>query len=150
MKFKYLAALVALLPLITFAAVSAQPQPPPQNYLEYDNAQWHFSIFIPADLTAAVTDDRGGTIIQFLDPRGNEQFQIAAWPYKDLTIHADGFQLRTPAENGDQGDELGTVGVVNDDLLEFLFKKNGITYDLQAMQEYATSTLDILKSWQFI
>lgn len=36
------------------------------------------------------------------------------------------------------------------DLAEFLFHRNGVTYVVQSLPEDATSTLDILKSWQFI
>jgi hypothetical protein len=52
--------------------------------------------------------------------------------------------------DNDQPDQLGTVHVVQDDVFEILFTKNGITYVVQTLPDNATSTLDIFKSWQFI
>jgi hypothetical protein len=78
------------------------------------------------------------------------QFQVWASPYKDLIVHGNSLELQTPSTDCDQPDELNTVRVVQDDTFHFVFGKNGITYDVQSLPEDATSTLDILKSWQFI
>jgi hypothetical protein len=128
------------------------PLPPtaPQSYREYQNARWHFSVFIPDDVVADEYDARGGQTIQFIDPQGNNQFQVSAWPYKDLTVHRDGIELATPSADNDQPEQLGTINVVQDDMFEFLFSKNGIRYVVQSVPNNATSTLDILKSWKFI
>jgi hypothetical protein len=60
MKFKYVAALVAIIPLITFAAVSAQPTAPVNAFdgARYTNGQWHFSIIIPADWIFSLSGTR--------------------------------------------------------------------------------------------
>jgi hypothetical protein len=157
MNSRSLSPLLALLPIIAFAivvgahtsSVSAAPTPP-QNFREYDNAQWHFSMFVPNDFTAEVSNESGGVTIQFIDAKGNVPFQVSAWPYQDLVVHADGLQLQPASVDNDQPDELDTVHVYQDGLFEISFVKNGIAYNVQALPDKATSTLDILKSWQFI
>ena len=145
-------AFVALIALASTMSASAAPASSnaSQSYSEYQNARWHFSIFIPDDYTAEAYDARGGETIQFVDSEDNWQFQVSAWPYSDLTIHSDRLQLDPPSDANDQPDELGIVHVVQDDLFEILFSKSSITYVVQTLPENATSTIEILKSWQFI
>lgn len=59
-------------------------------------------------------------------------------------------QLQPASFDADQSSELGTVLAFQDDLFEITFVKNGISYNVQTLPENATSTLDILKSWEFI
>jgi hypothetical protein len=147
--------LLAIIILMIVASVtttaSAAPAPnPSQHYVEYRNAVWHFSLFVPDDWEATNYAQPGGTTIQFTDATGDEQFQISAWPYKDLVVHTDGFRVQPPSSDGDVPDELGTVHVFHTDLFEITFVKNGMSYNVQAFPDHATSTLSILKSWQFI
>jgi hypothetical protein len=44
----------------------------------------------------------------------------------------------------------GMVHVFHDHLFEITFAKNGMSYLVQSLSKNATSTLDILKSWEFI
>ena len=104
-----------------------------KNFREYQNAQWHFTMFIPNDFTAQVSDESGGVTIQFTDAHGNVSFQVSAWPYQELVVHADGLQLLPPSNNDDQPDELDTVHVYQDGLFEVSFAKNGIAYNVQAL-----------------
>ncbi len=130
------------------AASSAPAATPPQQYAEYRNDQWHFSIDVPSNLTAVSTGDRTGATIQFTDPQGNEPFQITAVPYSDLDV---ALGEEAPAANaGDQPSTLNIVHVFHADLFEVTFQKNGVSYLVQAVDADETSTLDILKSWQFI
>jgi hypothetical protein len=131
-------------------ATSETPATSPQQYSEYRNDQWHFSVFVPSNITAEATDQPGGQTIQFIDASGNELFQVSAWPYQDLVVHADGMHPQAPSQDADQPDELDTVHVYEGDLLTLTFIKNGVLYNVQATAQDATSTLDILKSWQFI
>jgi hypothetical protein len=129
-------------------ATSETPATPARQYSEYRNDQWHFSIAVPSNLTAQSSENEGGATIQFMDPRGDELFQVSAWPYQDLDI---ALGEEAPAGSaGDQSDSLAIVHVLHNDLLEIAFDKNGISYLVQATNGDATSTLDILKSWQFI
>jgi hypothetical protein len=130
------------------ASVSTTEATSATSYAEYRNTEWHFSLDIPSNITAEKTDDRSGTTIQFLEPTGNTLFQVSAWPYQDLDVALG--EEGTPGSNSDQGDTLGIVHVFHDDMFEITFVKNGISYNVQAVPENATSTLDILKSWQFI
>lgn len=135
---------------IRATAPSPSPAAAPTAYAEYRDDRWHFSIFVPSDTIYETTDARGGETIQFLGQDGRFLFQVSAWPYRDLVVHADGFDLQVPADFDDQSNELDTIHYVQDDLAEFLFHRNGVTYVVQSLPEDATSTLDILKSWQFI
>ena len=147
MKLNSLTVFLALIPLVAFAAaVSNVQQPPsvsatsPQQYSEYRNDQWHFSIFIPSNFTAERTDVRGGATIQFIDAAGNEQFQVSAWPYKDLDV---ALGEEAPAGTAsDQPDTLAIVHAFRNDLFEITFVKNGISYLVQSLPENATSTLE--------
>ncbi len=147
MKFKYLALLVALLPLITFAVVNAQPQLPDTSSdgARYTNTQWHFSLVVPADWHASAFDAPGNETIQFLDAAGNYQFQVGAWRlYEDLDVALG--EEGAPGASANQGDTLGIVHVFHNDIFEVTFVKNGISYVVQSLPENATSTLDILRS----
>src|ERR1700681_122166 len=64
----------------------------PQHYQEYRNDRWHFSVFIPDSWKVAAADVPGGQTLTFLDPAGKDQFEISAWPYADLDIHATRLQ----------------------------------------------------------
>ncbi len=89
MKFKYVVVLVAILPLITFAVVNAQPRPPAasQDGVCYENAQWHVSLVVPTGWHATAFDSTGNETIQFVDIAGKEQFQVGVWgPYQDLDV----------------------------------------------------------------
>jgi hypothetical protein len=143
---------------ITLSVAAAEQPPAPalatpsatsaQQYSEYRNDQWHFSIAVPSNLTAQATDDQGGVTIQFIDAQGNDQFQVSARPYQDLDV---ALGEEAPAGTAsDQPDTLSIVHVFRNDLFEITFVKNGISYLVQSLPENATSTLDILKSWQFI
>lgn len=155
MKFKNFLPLVALVTFVGFAfAISPPPSQAsadsraPQSYSEYQNTRWHFSVFIPDDVVASEYDQRGGVTIQFNDPQGNELFQVSVWPYRDLDV---ALGEETPAGSAsDQPDELGIVHAFHDDMFELAFVKNGVGYVVQSPPDNATSTLDILKSWQFI
>jgi hypothetical protein len=159
MKLKSLAPLLALIPLIAFAAAHAQLSPAataatslqsatPQTYSRYSNDQFHFSIIVPSKLTAESSNNQGGVTIQFIDPQGNYQFQVSAWPYQDLDIALGEEGAASTA--GDQPSTLAVVHIYRNDLVEITFVKNGISYNVQTLPERATSTLDILKSWEFI
>ena len=73
---------------------------------------------------------------------------LSAEPYTDLDV-----ALGKEAQAGnisDRPDTLGIVHVFRNDLFEITFVKNGISYVVQGLPESATSTLDVLKSWEFI
>lgn len=65
-------------------------------------------------------------------------------------MHASGFNPQPASGDSDQPDQPDVVRVVQGDITDFLFEKNGIAYSVETLPENATSTLDILKSWQFI
>jgi hypothetical protein len=105
-------------------------------------------IFIPDEVVANEYDQRSGQTIQFAGPRGNNQFQVSAWPYQDLDVALGD---EAPAgKSFDQPDTLGVVRVFHDDMFEITFVKNGISYLVQTLPDNTASTLDILKSWEFI
>jgi hypothetical protein len=79
------------------------------QYVLYRNDQWHFAHEAPSNVTSEATDIPGGVRVQFMDADGYELFQVPAWHYLDLVVHADGLQLRSPPSDADQGDELDTV-----------------------------------------
>lgn len=160
MKSHSLAPLLALFPIVVLAFVvgahASQVAATPSahgTYREYRNARWHFSVFIPDDVVANEYDARGGQTIQFIDAQGSEQLQVSVWRYQDLIVHSDGVRPLSPSPAADQPEELGTVHTYQNDLndlFEVTFVKNGISYLVQTLPENETSTLDILKSWQFI
>jgi hypothetical protein len=155
MKLHRLVPLIAVVTTIAFtlaigaraSQASAAPTAP-QNYREYQNTRWHFSVFIPNDLIPDENDQRSGQTIQFIDRQGNNQFQVSAWPYQDLDVALG--EEAAAGNSSDQPDTLAIVHVFHDDMFEITFVKNGISYLVQSVPDDATSTLDILKTWQFI
>jgi hypothetical protein len=161
-KLKSLAPLLALIPLIAFAATQAQPpaaadtsatspqSATPQTYSEYRNARWHFSIVVPSNLTVGTYETPGGLgqTMQFSDATADDLFQITAEPYTDLDVALG--EEATAGNTSDQPSTLGIVHAFRNDLFEITFVKNGISYVVQTLPERATSTLDILKTWEFI
>jgi hypothetical protein len=85
-----------------------------------------------------------------MDSESNELFEVSAWRYQDLVVHADGLQLQPASTDADQGDQLDTVHYFDDGTFQVAFEKNGIGYVVQTSDFNATTTLDILKSWHFI
>jgi hypothetical protein len=173
MKLRSLAPLLALIPVVAFAAVVGQTQPPiaaaeagpmqgadspasvptntatsPTSYAEYRNAEWRFLLDVPDDWSADSYPERGGVTVQFNDVSGAYQFEVSAWPYSDLDI---ALGEEAPAGTAaDEPDTLGIVRVYRDDMFEMTFVKNGISYNVRTLPEDGTTTLNILKSWQFI
>jgi hypothetical protein len=97
------------------------------------------------------TYDRPGAVgqtLQFTDATADNLFQITAEPYTDLDVALGEEGAASTA--ADQPDTLGIVHVFRNDMFEITFVKNGISYVVQTLPENATSTLDILKSWEFI
>ena len=128
---------------------SASTATSPTQYALYRNTQWHFALEAPSTVTASGPyDNDGGQTIQFLAPDGNELFQVSAWPYHDFDV---ALGEEAPAGSAqDEPDTLGIVHVYHGDMFEMTFVKDGISYVVQSLPEYATTTLDILKSWHFI
>jgi hypothetical protein len=122
----------------------------PTQYAQYRNAQWHFSIAVPSNLTVGTYDRPGhvGQTMQFTDAAASNLFEITVEPYADFDVSLG--EEATAGSAGDQPSTLGIVHVFHDDLFEVTFVKNGISYVVQALPENATSTLEILKSWEFI
>lgn len=139
-KLKSLVPLLALIPLIAVAATHAQPpaaaDPAPalqsatsQTYSEYRNDRWHFAIVVPSNFTVDTYDRPGdvGQTMQFTDATAENLFQITAEPYIDLDV---ALAAEAPAGSAsDQPDTLGIIHVFRNDLLEFTFVKNGISYN---------------------
>jgi len=161
-KLKSLAPLLVLVPLIAVAATHAQPpaagdasatslqSATSQTYSEYRNDRWHFAIVVPSNFTVGNYDRPGdvGQTMQFTDATADNLFQITAEPYTDLDVVLG---AEAPAGSAsDQPDTLGIVHVFRNDLFEITFVKDGISYVVQTLPENATSTLDILTSWEFI
>jgi hypothetical protein len=97
------------------------------------------------------TYDRAGDVgqtLQFTDATADNLFKVTAEPYTDLDL---ALGAEAPAGSAsDQPDTLGIVHLFRNDLLEFTFVKNAVSYVVQTLPENATSTLDILTSWEFI
>lgn len=119
------------------------------GYAEYRNDRWHFSLLVPADMTAVVHDQLGdGQTIMFADAPGDKEFQISAWPYThlDLTLDREGEASATH----DQPDHLEIVDVMRDDTFKVLFVKNGVRYVVITLPEQEPWLREIFKTWQFI
>lgn len=118
------------------------------GYSQYDNAEWHYSLFVPADMIATAHDRReGGQTVEFRDPSGEREFTISAAPYTqfDLVQRRD----RTPSTMWEQSDQLEIADVVRDDVFTVLFQKNGIRYVVIEMPEDEAWVTDMLATWRF-
>jgi hypothetical protein len=136
--------------LTSATSPAEQPATSPNQYAQYRNDQWHFSIAVPSNLTVGTYDRPGniGQTIQFSDASASNLLQITAEPYADLDVALG--EEGAASNNSDQPDTLGIVHVYHDDLLEITFVKNGIAYVVQSLPENATFTLEILRTWHFI
>ena len=83
--------------------------------------------------------------VQFMQPDGNEIFQVSGWMYKGLDLALG--EGVAAGNAGDQPIKLRIVHAYDGDLFRLAFVKNGIGYSVQTVKMNATSTLDILKSW---
>lgn len=73
-----LIAIVALGIGWTVSASSAVPE----EYANYRNDRWHYSLAIPADMTKTEFErEGGGHTVQFMDATGDKELMISAWPY---------------------------------------------------------------------
>jgi hypothetical protein len=90
----------------------------------------------------------GGETLQFLDERGEYEFEISAWPYTalDVALGEEG----APGTHTDQPESLGVVNLIRADTLHVSFHKNGVAYIITALPDYEEQLkADILPSWQF-
>ncbi len=115
---------------------------------QYHDTEWHFSLNAPSNTSVETMDIPGGVSIDFTTPDGNELFMVSAWRHQDLDVGLG--EEGAPSNTSDQPDTLGIVHAYDGDLFRLAFVKNGIAYTVQTTEFNATSTLDILKSWQFI
>ena len=125
----------------------ASDEPATSEYAEYRNDRWHFSLAVPADLTATVHDHPGGQTILFIDPIGEFKFRVFTWPYSQLDLTLG--RIGEPSNTADQPDHLEIVDVIRDDMFTVLFQKNGIRYVVSALPDHEAWLTDILTTWQF-
>jgi hypothetical protein len=90
----------------------------------------------------------GGEVFQFLDAKGDFQFQVTAMPYSQLDVVLD--RTGDPSNASDQPDHLEIVDVVRDDTFTVLFYKKGIRYAVVTMPELEPRLTDILTTWRFL
>jgi hypothetical protein len=72
-----------------------EPATSPNQYAQYRNDQWHFSIVVPRNLAVTTYDSprHVGQTIQFSDASTSNLFQITAEPYADFDV-----TLETPPQ----------------------------------------------------
>jgi hypothetical protein len=119
------------------------------EYAEYRNDRWHYSLAVPADMTATEFErEGGGQTVQFMDATGDKELIISAWPYTqlDLTLAREG----TPSTNADQPDHLEIVNVIRDGVFKVVFTKNGTLYVVTTLLDDEGWLTDLLTSWRFI
>ena len=82
-----------------------------------------------------------------MDPSGDHELIISAWPYTqlDLTLGEEG----SPSSASDQSDHLEIVDVLRDDTFTVLFQKNGIQYGVITLPKDEAWLTEILKTWEF-
>ncbi len=79
-----------------------------QDYAEYTNDRWHYSLAIPADMTASEHErEGGGHTVQFVDAAGDKELIISAWPYEQLDVTLG--RVGEPSTIADQPDHLEIV-----------------------------------------
>jgi hypothetical protein len=139
-------ALVAALGIAWTAAANATA---PQQLINYQNEDWHFSINIPAELTVLNKETQGDAeIIQLSDPKADHSIQIMAMPYRqmDVALGEEG----VPSDASDQSNTLGVVNVFRDGAYSVAFHHNGIAYTITTTTDDETWLLPILQSWWFL
>ena len=155
LRFRALPSLIVSLCLIAVAVLAVHTTQASaelgagSGYAAYHNEQWHFSLAVPDGMVVATAYDQpgGGQTIQFLDAKGEYQFEISALPYAQLDLTLD--RLGAPSGASDQSDHLEIVDVMRDDVFTVYFTKNGVQYVVVTMPELEPWLTDILKTWQF-
>ena len=83
------------LPLLPIAIVAAlgiawtvsASSPVPQQYANYTNDRWHYSLAVPADMKVSKYEREGdGQTVQFTDASADKELMISAWPYSQLDV----------------------------------------------------------------
>ena len=119
-----------------------------EDYAEYRNDRWGFSLAVPADMTVGEYDQSyGGQEFTFSDASGEKQFVISVAPYEQLDLTLN--YLQDPS-TADQPSHLEIVNVLREETFKVWFTKNGVLYVVVALDEQEAWLTHLLKSWQFI
>lgn len=140
---------IALLISATTYAAQSPPTSSAEDYAEYRNDRWGFSLAVPADMTVGEYDQSyGGQEFTFSDASSEKQFVISVAPYEQLDLTLN--HLQDPSTVADQPSDLEIVNVLREDTFKVWFTKNGVLYVVLALDEHEAWLTDLLQSWQFI
>ena len=158
MRSKFLAfATAAATILLVSGGAYAQNQTTPDigagSQARYQNQQFNFSLNYPADMS--VSEDHYGTgaeTILFAGSTSTRPFQIVVIPYSTVNLTGDVPTPDSSASASDQGDTLSDVNVVmsdTDNLVQILFTKNGVLYQVVCSRDDEPRLLSLLRTWRF-
>ena len=148
---RYGLAIIALAAVMTvgITATAQTSLPSPANVSVYRNADYHFSMMVPAGMTVDDEPQREGTQLSFTDPAAGHWFSVRITPYLQLNLANPGFEPQAPWNVTDQGEGLGTVNLSLSDDITIAFTKDGNYYQVFTATDFAEPMADILRTWQF-
>lgn len=148
---------------ITIPVVSAGKNPPreaPEGFLLYENEQFDFSLFYPAELGVSERDEEGDAqTILFQTPSGGFGFQIFIVPYDKKEITEERFKNDVPSGvrkepvtvwvDGVQGVAFWSENAALGETREVWFIHDWYLYEVTTYKELDEWLMNILSSWAF-
>ena len=135
----------------------------PADAKEYRSADYHFSILYPRSVTAAERIHASANdplFVVFQDPATNQGFQIYAFPYANVTITQERFNMDEPSgvlqspQNISVAGASGIMFLSHDPVIgtirEIWFIQKGILYEITTAQSLDAWMQSIMQTWQFI
>jgi hypothetical protein len=145
----------------TVLSITSDQAEPPPNSKQYQNAQYHISLYYPDDLT--VTEQPvGGTslVILFKDAATQQGFEIFVTPYDQPKITQQRFLLDEPSGvmndpqnvtiDGAAATEFFSSNPAMGTSCEIWFLYGGYLYEVTTPQPLQSWLLQIMASWNFI
>jgi hypothetical protein len=139
---------------------SGQTQPPP-NSKQYENAQFHLSLYYPDDLTVTEEPVGGNSLVILFKDSGTQQgFEIFVTPYDQPKITQQRFLLDEPSGvmndpqnitvDGAAATEFFSTNPAMGTSCEIWFLNNGYLYEVTTPEPLQSWLQQIMESWNFI
>ncbi len=143
------------------AEISKPSRTVPAGEKEYDNAQYHFSLFYPSGL-AVTSDDEGAgaSTIIFQNAQTAQGFQIYIVPYSAEQVSEAQFERDEPSGVRQQSQNVTIDGAVGTSFYstnialgataEIWFVHGDYLYEVTTFKPLASWLSNLMQSWKFI
>ena len=145
----------------TTSSKTATARQAPNDWREYRNVAYHFSLFYPPEFKVKEhSEGEGATTITFQNIQTGEGFQIFILPYKEQQISEERFKrdvssgirknMADVTIDGVVGATFYSTNVLLGETAEVWFIKDGFLYEVTTLRSLDQWLSKIMQTWLFI